>query len=112
MDIEHQSRRPIMALLELLSRRWSLRVLWELREGARTSRQLREEIGISPTVLQARVNELREAGIVQRLDGGYGLTNLGLELGDAFAPLNSFSKRWAEARDASVGDSCLDLDQA
>jgi hypothetical protein len=33
--------RPIMALLDLLGRRWALRILWELREDALTSRALR-----------------------------------------------------------------------
>ena len=35
------SGRPIMALLDLLGRRWSLRILWELREAPLTSRALR-----------------------------------------------------------------------
>ena len=26
--------RPIMALLDLLGRRWTLRIIWELRDGA------------------------------------------------------------------------------
>jgi DNA-binding HxlR family transcriptional regulator len=30
-----KSGRPIMALLDLLGRRWTLRILWELREGNR-----------------------------------------------------------------------------
>ena len=30
--------RPVMALLDLLGRRWSLRVLWELRDGSATER--------------------------------------------------------------------------
>ena len=34
--------RPIMALLDLLGRRWTLRIIWELREDrALTSRALR-----------------------------------------------------------------------
>ena len=36
------SGRPIMALLDLLGRRWTLRIVWELREDrALTSRALR-----------------------------------------------------------------------
>ncbi len=29
-----QSGRPIMALLDILGQRWTLRILWELRDGA------------------------------------------------------------------------------
>jgi DNA-binding HxlR family transcriptional regulator len=37
-----RSGRPIMAALDLLGRRWALRVLWELRDGALPFRALRE----------------------------------------------------------------------
>ena len=90
--------RPIMALLDLLGRRWSLRVIWELRDGALTSRQLRTACDdISPTVLQTRINELRDAGLVEHEAGeGYGLTALGVEFIQAFIPLYAFAQRWAE----------------
>ncbi|WP_034160377.1 winged helix-turn-helix transcriptional regulator [Sphingomonas sp. ERG5] len=92
-------RRPIMALLELLGRRWALRILWELRDRPLTSRALRAAAEISPTVLQSRVNELREAGIVTHSAGeGYLLTPLGHEMLEAFAPLHSFAEKWASAQ--------------
>lgn len=88
--------RPIMVLLDLLGRRWSLRILWELREGPLTSRALRAACDeASPTVLQARLTELREAGFVELGDGGgYGLTPLGRELCETFMPLHRFAERW------------------
>ncbi len=70
-----------MALLDLLGRRWTLRVVWELRNGPMTSRALRKACGgVSPTVLNDRTKELREAGLL-RLDeqAGYELTPLGRE---------------------------------
>ena len=58
--------RPIMVLLDLLGRRWTLRILWELREATLTSRALREACDdASPTVLQARLADLRQAGFVE-----------------------------------------------
>jgi len=88
--------RPIMALLDLLGRRWSLRILWELRDQALTSRALRTACDeASPTVLQARLTELREAGFVELGEGGgYGLTPLGQELCETFMPLHRFAERW------------------
>jgi DNA-binding HxlR family transcriptional regulator len=47
-------------------------------------------------VLQSRIHELRDAGIVERVDGGYSLTPLGLELSEAFAPLYRFAGKWAD----------------
>ncbi|MBR1165461.1 winged helix-turn-helix transcriptional regulator [Bradyrhizobium liaoningense] len=88
--------RPIMALLDLLGRRWALRILWELREEPLTSRALRSACDeASPTVLQARLTELREAGFVELgAGGGYGLTPLGRELCETFMPLHRFAEKW------------------
>lgn len=91
-----RSDRPIMVLLDLLSRRWTLRILWELRGGPLTSRALRTACDeASPTVLQARLTDLREADLVELRPGeGYGLTPLGREFLMAFMPLYGFAERW------------------
>ena len=91
-----RSGRPIMALLDLLGRRWTLRIMWELREKSLTSRALRAACDeASPTVLQARLSELREAGFIALGEaGGYSLTPLGRELCETFLPLHRFAERW------------------
>jgi len=88
-----------MALLDLLGRRWAMRVLWELREGRRSFRGLREACGgLSPAVLNARLRELRDARLVDLADGeGYGLSPLGRELLKRFSPLLAWAHRWARA---------------
>lgn len=92
-----RSGRPIMVLLDLLGRRWSLRIFWELRGGPLTSRALREACDeASPTVLQTRLTELREAGFVELVPNeGYGLTPLGQELSETVLPLHRFAERWS-----------------
>ncbi len=91
-----RTNRPIMVLLDLLGRRWCLRILWELRGAPLTSRNLRTACDeASPTVLQARLSELREAGFVELGEaGGYSLTPLGRELCETFLPLHRFAERW------------------
>jgi DNA-binding HxlR family transcriptional regulator len=90
--------RPIMALLDLLGRRWTLRILWELREGPLTSRALRTACDeASPTVLNERLHNVREAGFVELGDGGgYSLTALGRELSEKFMPLHHFAEKWSK----------------
>ncbi|HET7887941.1 MAG TPA: helix-turn-helix domain-containing protein [Bradyrhizobium sp.] len=92
--------RPIMVLLDLFGRRWALRILWELRETSMTSRALRGACDeASPTVLNERLKELREAGFVELAEpGGYGLTPTGRELLEALLPLNRFAARWGKER--------------
>ena len=91
--------RPAMALLDLLGRRWALRVLWELKGGPLTSRALRQACGgLSPTVLSDRTKELREARLVRLEEpSGYSLTPLGHELFRYVLPLVAWSERWAAA---------------
>ena len=94
-----RSGRPIMVLLDLLGRRWSLRILWELRGQPLTSRALRGACDeASPTVLQARLTDLRQAGFVELVRGdGYRLTALGRELLETFLPLHRFAERWQKS---------------
>ena len=90
--------RPIMVLLDLLGRRWTLRIVWELREEPRRFRELQAAIGASPTIINTRLDELREAKLVE-LDeaAGYHLTGLGQELLRLFLPLHHWSEKWAKA---------------
>jgi DNA-binding HxlR family transcriptional regulator len=86
-----------MAALDLLGRRWSLRVLWELRHGPVGARELRDRCdGMSPSVLYSRLGELREAGLVlQESDQRYALSDMGRTLGSALDPLDQWSRQWA-----------------
>jgi DNA-binding HxlR family transcriptional regulator len=85
-----------MALLDLLGRRWTLRVLWELRTPAASFRDLQSRCdGMSSSVLSARLADLRDAGaIAAQADGGYELTAEGRKLLEALEPLDAWARRW------------------
>ena len=86
-----------MALLDLLGRRGTLRLLWELRDGhAQSFRLLRDSAdGISPSVMNTRIKELRDARLVELAEGGYALTAEGLELVRHLKPLHRWAEGWA-----------------
>lgn len=86
-----------MLLLDLLGRRWVLRLIWELREKPRRFRDLQAATGASPTIINERLAELRAANLVA-LDeaSGYRLTPLGEELLGLFLPLHVWSEKWAK----------------
>jgi DNA-binding HxlR family transcriptional regulator len=94
-----------MALLDLLGRRWALRILWELYREPQSFRELQDSCdSMSPSVLNQRLSELRAAGIVRHADDGYELTDDGRELLRAFTPINEWAKRWARrSRGSFVG---------
>jgi len=87
-----------MALLDLLGRRGTLRLLWELKDGRpQTFRLLQGSAdGMSPSVLNSRLKELRQAGLVDLATGGYVLTATGMELLRHLNPLNRWAHGWAE----------------
>lgn len=85
-----------MAALDLLGRRWVLRIIWELRDGAVGARNLQRQCdGMSSSVLYQRLSELLDSGLVSKNGAGdYCLTKLGSELGVALAPLIDWSRDW------------------
>lgn len=93
-----------MALLDLLGRRWTLRILWELRQGSLTFRELRARCdSMSPSVMNQRLAELRVARIVELEERGYRLADEGRGLLFALAPLDDWAMRWAR-REQARGD--------
>jgi DNA-binding HxlR family transcriptional regulator len=90
--------RPVMAALDLFGRRWSLRIIWELRDGAVGFRPLQQRCdGMSSSVLRQRLTELLDARLVYQLpDSRYALTPLGRQAYEALAPLIRWSEQWAE----------------
>jgi DNA-binding HxlR family transcriptional regulator len=91
--------KPIDLTLDLLGRRWALRVLWELRDGPVGPRELRERCDrMSSSVLYERLRELSTAGLVARTaDDRYELTRHGRSLGAAIEPLDAWARRWLAA---------------
>jgi DNA-binding HxlR family transcriptional regulator len=86
-----------MALLDLLGRRWALRVIWELREQPLSFRALQERCaGMSSSVLNQRLHELRAADVIEAGSDGYRLTGEGRLLLAAYQPLDAWAERWAE----------------
>lgn len=86
--------RPVMALLDLLGRRWTLRVLWELREATLTFRALQQRCdGVSSSVLATRLRELGEADLVGHAEG-YSLTEQGRSLLGTLLQLDAWANDW------------------
>ena len=89
--------RPLMAAMDLLGRRWALRVMWELRDGPLGARALVGRCdGMSSSVLYERLRELTDANLVTKSENGsYELTTFGRSLGEALQPLDDWARRWS-----------------
>jgi len=90
--------RPLMAAMDLLGRRWALRILWELRAGPLGARALQSRCDrMSSSVLYERLDELTDAGLLTRDEAGaYLLTDLGAALAPALESLDAWARRWSD----------------
>ena len=85
----------LRAVAELLERRWTLGTIYACSSGAARFNEFRQSLpGVSPTTLSERLEQLEEAGIVERrLVSGrppyseYRLTPTGERLASAVAAL-------------------------
>lgn len=92
-----QTGRPIMVLLDVLGQRWTLRILWELGDTRANFRVLRLKCdNVSPTLLNRRLKQLRDLGLVDLDDWGFGLTPQGKELAGQLAGLDVWASQWAK----------------
>ncbi len=98
-----QSGRPLMAALDLLGRRWTLRILWELRRKPYKFRDLQARCdNMSTSVLSTRLKDMQAQKLLDSTaEDGWHLTDHGRSLLLVLAPLTDWSERWA--RDVSVG---------
>lgn len=88
---------PIMAILDLLGRKWALGIIWNMGDKPIKFRELQSKCEtISPGVLNSRIKDLKEAGLIIRTLEGYILDKKGLELQALLFPLGKWSNSWAE----------------
>lgn len=101
------SGRPVMAALDLLGRRWTLRILWELSQAPAGFRELQRRCErMSSSVLSTRLGELTGARVLTLHGDAYRLTRLGEDLVEALSPLNAWSRRWAEEMGTGTAGDC------
>lgn len=92
-----KSGAPIMALFDLIGRRWAMGVIWQLSNGPLTFSELQKRCdSISPTILSRRIKDLCEAMLVERTLDGYALTVQGQELFNILEPFKNWATNWSK----------------
>lgn len=94
-----RSGAPIMALFDLLGRRWAMGVLWTICDRGPLGFGRLQELceTISPAVLSQRLKDLQAARFVERTGDGYAPTPLGRRVYLELVPLGETAKVWAKA---------------
>ena len=96
----------MLALLDLLGRRWALRILWELRMQPASFQALHRRCDfMSTSVLSQRLAELKEARLIDKgADGGYALTEQGDRLLSRLDGIDEWTQEWARTIGAATAD--------
>jgi DNA-binding HxlR family transcriptional regulator len=87
----------MLALLDLLGRRWALRILWELREESASFQTLHRRCDLmSTSVLSQRLGELRDAQLVDKdPEGNYSLSESGVQLLARLDGIDEWTQEWS-----------------
>lgn len=93
----------IYEIVELLSKKWVMRIIWELRVHPLTFRELQSACEqVSPTVLNNRLKLLKDSQLVEAdPERGYRLTELGHSLLEVYKPLGQWAETWRAQRSRS-----------
>ncbi|MBD1581124.1 winged helix-turn-helix transcriptional regulator [Pseudoalteromonas sp. S16_S37] len=92
---------PIMAVFDLLGRKWNMRILWELNNKPMSFRGLQARCdGMSPSVLNTRIKQLSEAKLIDKTEQGYQLSDMGQSLMLTLNPLREWSHKWHKVLDS------------
>jgi DNA-binding HxlR family transcriptional regulator len=99
LDPHSEVKDGLNAAIDLFHKRWTMRILWELRANPLTFRELQAACSkVSSSVLNVRISELREAQLLEHTAGeGYQLTPWGKDLLVAMRPLEIWAGRWNQA---------------
>lgn len=101
---------PISRAVEVLGERWSVLIVRDMLCGATRFNDIARGLpGISRSLLAKRLRQLERAGIVERLDGGYELTQAGQDLRSVVFGLGAWGARWqfGEPRDDELDPELL-----
>ncbi|OWY60838.1 hypothetical protein B7486_67030 [cyanobacterium TDX16] len=98
---------PARTTLELIANRWSVVVIYGLGHEPMRFGELQERIGgISPKSLTEALHRLAGNGLVERVEGRWTLTALGITL---LEPISALA-RWAEQNTERLLDGRSDED--
>jgi DNA-binding HxlR family transcriptional regulator len=100
----------MLALLDLLGRRWALRILWELRQQPATFQSLQRRCdSMSTSVLAQRLSDLRESQLVEKGGSGdYALTESGMRLLARLDGIDEWTQEWARTIRRGTSEGSID----
>jgi DNA-binding HxlR family transcriptional regulator len=86
---------PLSRAVELLGERWTMLIVRDMLVGTSRFNDLARGLpGLSRSLLSKRLRQLEHAGLIERLDGEYHLTDAGAALRPVVFGLSEWSIKW------------------
>jgi len=100
----------MLALLDLLGRRWALRILWELRQQPASFQSLQRRCdSMSTSVLSQRLGELKESQLVEKNGSSdYALTESGTRLLARLDGIDEWTQEWTRTIRRGASEDSID----
>lgn len=87
---------PIAKTAEIIGDRWSILILRDMLVGAHRFNDLARGLpGISRNLLAKRLRQLQLSGLILKIEGGYELTQAGLDLRPLVFSMADWGAKWA-----------------
>lgn len=87
---------PIAKTAEIIGDRWSILILRDMLVGTHRFNELARGLpGISRDLLTRRLRHLQASGLISKFDGGYELTEAGLDLRPLVFSMAAWGAKWA-----------------
>jgi DNA-binding HxlR family transcriptional regulator len=115
MKSEAKTFCPVNATITVLSGKWKMRILWELRSGIKRFGELREAMPmITPAVLSTQLQSLTTHGIISRQVYAeippkveYELTDVGKSLIAVICTMETWGIEYSENSNSFYNNDCL-----
>ncbi len=115
--IENESEKfcPVITTIDVLTGKWKMRILWELRYGVKRFGQLKEAMQkVTPAVLSTQLQALVGEGIISRSVYAevppkveYELTDTGRSLISVICAMETWGINYVKTAGASHSSECL-----
>lgn len=109
MDSDFEMRCAVLETSHLIGKKWSIPLLIEIKMGKfKGFYKFTISSSITPKTLSNELKELTQAGLIEKSDNAYSLTEKGLELCNAIDEIKKWNIKWNNTPKSCLGWSCME----
>lgn len=109
LDSDFGMQCTVLETSHLLGKKWSIPLLIEIKLGKfKGFYKFTTDTSITPKTLSNELKELTEAGLIEKREKEYNLTEKGLELCNAIDEIKKWNIKWNKTPKSCLKNSCIE----